>query len=368
MRQSAARLSTVIATLLFGTTTTAGAETVTLVNRAQAGIESTVPQSPLSLMVRADCAFARTIEESRGGPSPCPAGTWPGPGGDWSPTVNVAAGDRLEVSFSTAQESVAVIGTSNHPVGLTDPDGKPISNEPLGTFVVTPTADPRIWAAIVPALDFRARFEGFSAIAITAREVDGRARNVAFRLQTPRNVDESTRCGPAFYSASESGYQCPGAGIPPGGGRPPIPTPVVQIPQVAPGSMPPKPSIATKMTYRFDGPVVFVKDSRGYVGALFRLDHVLPRGANKAPSGLATLNGKINQRRLSTVSTRCYASFLNYAPKWGRIGNRYTFKLRLTNGQTLSKSGKLQRATGSYRINESNGLRNDPKVRRHLRC
>lgn len=239
-----AGLSTLITMLLFGATTTAQADTVALVNRAQAGIESTVPQSPLSLMVRADCAFARTIEEARGGPSPCPAGTWPAPGGDWSPTVDVAAGDRLEIAFPSAQESVAVVGTSNYPTTLTDPDGKPISNEPLGTFVVASTADPRIWTATVPALDSRARFEGFSAIAVTAREANGRARNVAFRLQTPRNVDEKTRCGQAFYSASEAGYHCPGGGIPPGGGRPPTPIPA-EIPVVPSQLVPPSLAMIT---------------------------------------------------------------------------------------------------------------------------
>lgn len=227
--------------LLLGVTAIARAETVTLVNRAQAGIESTVPQSPLDLMVRGDCAFGRTIEEARGAPSPCPAGTWTAPGGDWSPTVNVAAGDRLEASFPTAQESVAVVGTSNYPVGLTDPDGKTVDNGSLGTFAVAPTEDPRTWAITVPALDNRARFESFSAIAITAREGNGRARNVAFRLQTPRNADESTRCGNAFYSASESGYQCPGGGIPPGGGRPAPPPPgQIETAPPGPGSVAPR--------------------------------------------------------------------------------------------------------------------------------
>lgn len=230
-RESAAAFSVLIALLLIGVAAaSARAETVVLVNRAQPGIESTVPQSPLDLMVRGDCAFARTIDEARGGSSPCPAGTWVPPGGDWSPTVNVAAGDRLELSFPVAQESVAVVGTSNYPVGLTDPNGMQVQNESLGAFSVTPAADPRVWAATVPGLDSRARFEGFSAIAVTARGRDGSARNVGFRLQTPRNVDEGTRCGRAFYSASEPGYHCPGGGIPPGGGRPPTPGPTPTAP------------------------------------------------------------------------------------------------------------------------------------------
>ena len=209
-----------------------------IANRAQPGIESTVPQTPLELTVRGDCVFARTLGEARGEPSPCPIGTWVAPGGDWSPTAHVAAGDRLELSFPTEQASVDVVGTSNYPVGLRTPDGTPVPNESLGAFATSPTADGRVWVATVPPLDNRARFPTFSAIAVTARESDGRARNVAFRVQTPRSADESTRCGPAHYSASQSGFICPDGGAPPGGGRVPPPGPAPP-PSPDPGPAPP---------------------------------------------------------------------------------------------------------------------------------
>ncbi len=125
---------------------------------------------------------------------------------------------------------------------------------------------------------------------------------------------------------------------------------------------------AQEPTYRFDGSVVMVKDSRGFVGVLFRLNRALPRRADGASAGLASLNGTINQRSLNRVSGRCYASILNYAPRWGRIGSFYPFKLRLTNGQTLKRNARLMKATTNYRINESNGLWRDPKVKRRLSC
>ncbi len=125
---------------------------------------------------------------------------------------------------------------------------------------------------------------------------------------------------------------------------------------------------AQKATYKFDGPVVFVKDSRGYVGAIFRLNRTLPRRSDGGSAGLASLNGQINARSLDRVSGRCYTSILNFAPQWGRFGNRYSLKLELANGQTITRSGVLYKASSRYLINESRGLSRDPKVLRRLDC
>lgn len=200
----------------------ARAETVQLDNRAQPGMGSAVPQRPLELSVRGSCPFARTLEEARGKPSTCAPGTWPAPGGNWSPTVDVASGDTLALAFETPQQSVAVAATSNYSIGLVTPDGVAVPNELLPGFGVAATPNPSVWLVTIPVLDLRFWSESFSSIAVTARDAsDGSARNVVFRVQTPRWLDEELRCGPAFYSPQHIGYRCDGG--PPPGGVPPTP-------------------------------------------------------------------------------------------------------------------------------------------------
>ena len=126
-----------------------------------------------------------------------------------------------------------------------DSCGQAVQNESLGDFVVNATDDPRLWDVTAPALDARSRFESGSAIAVTAvGPGGGSARNVVFRLQTPRYANESTRCGTAFSSASTTGYYCPSAALPPGGEAPSN-----GAPQTTTAPVTPSPAVTTPRAF-----------------------------------------------------------------------------------------------------------------------
>lgn len=180
----------------------------TVVNAGQPAAQSASAPGPIELADRGDCASGRTIEEANGSQSPCPPGTWPAPGTAWAPTIRVASGDALDVSFGERVERLAVLLTSNYPPGLTTPDRQPVPNVTLGEVIASPASeDGRRWTLRVPALDRRAQSESFAVLSISA--LGGAAPvNFAFGLRTPRPADFSAGCGPAYFSASESGYFC----------------------------------------------------------------------------------------------------------------------------------------------------------------
>ncbi len=180
----------------------------TLVDAGQPEAQSSSAPGPVELPDRGDCASGRSIEETNGGASSCPPGTWPAPGAVWPPTVRVASGDALVVSFDERVERLAVLLTSNYPPGLMTPDRQPVPNVSLGEVTASSDADDgRRWVLRVPALDLRAQSDNFAVLSVTALG-DQAPVNLALTLQTPRPKDFSMGCGPAYFSTSETGYFC----------------------------------------------------------------------------------------------------------------------------------------------------------------
>lgn len=208
-------VATVVVSQWVGVAQAAG-PSLAVTNLGQSGLVSTVPQPPLRLGSRGSCTSPRTVGEANGGTSSCPAGTWPAPGGDWSPTERVAGGDQLQLDFATAQTGVVVNGTSNYPVGLRDPDGYPVANFDAGAFVVTATADPARWLVTVPLLDQRFQGAGAAAVAVTATDAGNVGTDFAFSVALPRFPDFGNPCGQAFFAPGQSHYVCetfhPGSG------------------------------------------------------------------------------------------------------------------------------------------------------------
>lgn len=201
----------------------AQATSLTVRNDGQPGLVSSGPQPPLSLSPRGSCTAARTEEEANGGGSPCPPGTWPEPGGDWSPTLQVASGDRLEFSFDAAQDRLQVTATTNHRPGQSTPDGTPVRNETVGRFEITQSEDPTRWRVRVPELDLRAESENFISVAVTAAGGE-QGSNFAFSVRTPRFDNDQERCGTAYFGPGQTGYRCYPAQYGPKG-PPPAPAP-----------------------------------------------------------------------------------------------------------------------------------------------
>jgi hypothetical protein len=209
----------------------------------QPGAMSTVPQPALSVDVRGSCPSVRTVAEADGGASACPAGTWPEPGGDWSPRLGVAGGDTLALTFEEPQTSVAATITSNFPVGLMAPgppqlpgqppsSPTPVINDSAGAISVAPTDDPHRWLLTLPALEI---WYG-GAVAVVAQDAGGSARDVAFAVDLPRFPDASHPCGNAFYtSATDVRWGC-ALPWPESGGAPTVPSinpPVTHVPAAA---------------------------------------------------------------------------------------------------------------------------------------
>lgn len=182
--------------------------TPTVVNAGQPEAQSASAPGPVELPDRGDCASGRSIEEANGGASSCPPGTWPAPGAAWPPTVRVASGDALTVSFDDRVERVAALLTTNYEPGVRTPDGQPVSNVSLGEVMASSDADDgRRWVLQVPALDRRAQSNNFAVLSVTA--LGGQAPvNLALTLQTPRPKDFSMGCGSAYFSPSETDYFC----------------------------------------------------------------------------------------------------------------------------------------------------------------
>jgi hypothetical protein len=151
------------------------------------------------------------LERPTGCPRRARPGTWPPPGGSWSPQVQVASGDRLVLRFSAPQTTVRVTGTTNYPTGLRTPDGDLVSNEALPGLQAVPSDDPARWTLTVPRLDLRAESENLIAVAVAATRSQG-GNDFGFSLRTPRFDDYSAPCGTAYFGPGETGYRCYTAG------------------------------------------------------------------------------------------------------------------------------------------------------------
>ncbi len=212
----------------------------TVINAGQPEAQSSSAPGPVELPDRGDCASGRSIEEANGGASSCPPGTWPAPGTAWPPTIRVASGDALTVSFDERVERVTTLLTSNYRPGVTTPDGRPVPNVSLGEVTASSDADDgRRWVLRVPPLDRnRSAQSGHSVLSITA--IGGQAPvNLALTLQTPRPKDFAVGCGPAYFSASETDYFCDQTKVhfpPPGVPSPPSPSPPCPAVALAPAA------------------------------------------------------------------------------------------------------------------------------------
>ena len=197
----------------------------TVVNAGQPEAQSASAPGPVELLDRGDCASGRSVEEANGGASSCPPGTWPEPGPSWPPTIRVASGDALALSFDQRVERLAVLLTSNYQPGTRTPDGQTLRNDSLGEVTASSASDDgRQWVLRVPALDRRAQYDNFAVLSITAVG-DQAPVNLALTLQTPRPRDFSVACGPAYFSATELGYFCDPARNSFHGAPPPPPSP-----------------------------------------------------------------------------------------------------------------------------------------------
>jgi len=212
----------------------------TVVNAGQPGAQSAAAPGPVELADRDDCASGRTIEEANGGASSCPPGSWPAPGAAWPPTIRVASGDALTVSFDERVERLVVLLTSNYKPGLMTPDGQPVPNVSLGEVSASSASDDgRRWVLRVPAIDRRAQSDSFAVLSVTALG-DQAPVNLALTLQTPRPKDFSVGCGPAYFSASETGYFCDQTKVQFTKGGPPPPPPPPPCPLLTPAPAAPE--------------------------------------------------------------------------------------------------------------------------------
>ena len=202
---------------------------LTVTNDGQPGLESDVPQPPVSVAARGSCDTPFSAQEANGGPAPCPPGSWPGAGGEWSPRVDVAGGDVLRLTFEAPAERVRVASTTNFPPGLMVPCLPPTPNTPppppgCGTPVpnediivaqdAEPTDDAHVFTVKLPPVGYR---PGTFSVVARAGETSS---NFALSIGTPRWKNEQTRCGTVYYDSDKVQYSCPSAGVK---GVPPIP-------------------------------------------------------------------------------------------------------------------------------------------------
>ena len=173
---------------------------LTVTNLTQPGLESEVPQPPVSVAARGSCATPFSAQEANSGISPCAPGSWPTVGqyGYWGPTVSVAGGDRLQLALDAPVDQVRFSSTTNYPRGLRDPTGAPYPNvDIVSAREADPTSDASVWTLELPLDLDRAQGPGatFSVVARTGTEW----RNFAVMIRTPRFNNHQTRCG-YFYS------------------------------------------------------------------------------------------------------------------------------------------------------------------------
>lgn len=208
----------------------ATAAPMTVTNLGQPGMISAVPQPPLTLESRGSCREARTLGEANGAASPCPAGTWPTPGGrEWGPSVESVRGDVLALGFATPPEDVLVTLTSNHPVGLTTPPypgsgpgdpgrpGDPVPNVAYGPATVTADPDDPSRRLVTVPDDGRPSWAHDPMYAaVTVRTADGGGENHVVVLSPGRVTVYGTDCGEIWRDPGPTMPYCPRDVVPPG--------------------------------------------------------------------------------------------------------------------------------------------------------
>ena len=200
----------------------AGAEAaptrLTVTNLAQPGMESEVPQPPVSATARGTCDTPFSAQEANSGVSPCPPGSWPGPGGDWRPEVSVAGGDRLRLVFVTRVEQVRYAATTNYPPWLLNPVGqRHLNQDAVPAREAQPTDDPHVWTIDLPRFDATGHspWGGYTFPGVARAGTDW--RNFVLSIAAPRPM----RYGRALCDFwSNPGDFFAGCLLPPGG--PPI--------------------------------------------------------------------------------------------------------------------------------------------------
>ena len=188
----------------------ADAPNLGVVNLGQPSALVIAGQPALTVPSSGACTSPFTLESE----SACSAGAWPALGGAWGPpTEDVAGGDELQLTFSSAVSSVTFASTSNYPTGLTDPSGQPIANYDVLTPTAATSASATIWRVKLPSLDIRA-LSGYT-FSVVADDTSG-YHDYPFMVRSPRYADELTKCGEAYYSTGNSQYLCLSNGAPPG--------------------------------------------------------------------------------------------------------------------------------------------------------
>lgn len=169
---------------------------LTVSNLAQPGLESDVPQPPVSLAARRSCATPFSAQEANSGSSPCAPGSWPAPGGDWGPEVRVAGEDRLRLQLDAPAEQLRYASTTNFPRGLVNPAGQPHPNVDIITARdAQPTSDARMWTVQLPRFDDPGHPPGTGFTFSVTGRVGTTWRNFAFSIRGPRWNNHQTRCG-----------------------------------------------------------------------------------------------------------------------------------------------------------------------------
>jgi hypothetical protein len=155
----------------------------------------------------------------------CSAASWPGPGGQWSPTLTISEGDTLRLTFSGPVSDVTVASTTNYPVGLMDPSGKPVPNSDIiSPTSATATANPTTWTVQVPN-PLSALASSPVPFAVVADDA-GEAHDYYLSIQKPHcyGTNEASQPG-SFPCGIPPGVAAPGEpvsiGSPPGPGSTP---------------------------------------------------------------------------------------------------------------------------------------------------
>lgn len=178
-------------------------------------------QPPVGVGPSGTCTEPFTLETA------CRPGTWPALGGGWGPTVDVAGGDTLALTFASPVTAVSVASTSNYMPGLSTPSVTPppgagapaappaalVNYDVLPATAATATSDPRTWHIALPELDVRA-MSGYT-FSVVGTDATG-PHDYALTIRSPRYADETRRCGTAYYNTGLSQYLCPAESVPPG--------------------------------------------------------------------------------------------------------------------------------------------------------
>ncbi|MCA1683076.1 MAG: hypothetical protein LC685_03675 [Actinobacteria bacterium] len=327
-------IGAVLASVAVAFTAPAGALAVpaqlTVTNLALPGLESDVPQPPVSVAARWNCGTPYSAYEANTGISPCAPGSWPPSPGwdfpDWRPAVEAAGGDRLQLTFDAPVEQVRYAATTNFPKGFLNPVGQPHPNVDIITARdAHPTSDAKIWSVELSRFDDTGHPPGPGYTFPVVARVGTMWRNFVLSLTGPRWNDREKRCG-LFWNPDQVDRGCL---MPPG---PP--------PFLGSGADRRAPSLSVRVARR---------------QRVRRLGH-------------ATASARCNELCTLKVTGRLRAGGRSYklraASKQAGAGKRVLLRIRLTSGATRAL-GSGQRATIALavRARDSAGNGSEPTRR-----